>query len=197
LKNISKLLPVIVSVSIFLNISADNLRAQDNKNNIVKFSLTNLIWATPTLFYERTVGSKTSLQIGGYYSMTTYDGTHRRGIGVMPEFRFYPGKKGASRGFYLAPFLKYQNYDLYKDQIESGIPVRYEANSTGMGGGLLLGGQFLIGNLVVLDLYLGPSVVSWNTDYKDDASADIYTWADCDTGTSLLVRTGISIGVAF
>ena len=84
------------------------------------------------------------------------------GISIIPEIRIYLGN-GFGKGFYLAPFHKYSNFDLDMVQIteferENGSFENIETNGdfSTNSFGLLFGTQFNLGQRFVLDCYLGP-----------------------------------------
>jgi hypothetical protein len=71
------------------------------------------------------------------------------------EFRFYGGRKPGPRGFYLGLYGRYANFDVdYNYTYETDtknylIPITSSAK--GLGGGLFIGVQWLIGKRVALD----------------------------------------------
>jgi hypothetical protein len=81
---------------------------------------------------------------------------------VTPEYRFYLGKKGSPKGFYIAPFLRYaqlksQQTFTFVDADNSKHTAQFSGTLKGYGGGLLLGAQWALGRHMVLDLWLlGP-----------------------------------------
>jgi hypothetical protein len=192
---------LLVIVVLFGVIALNNdLKAQDNKENVLTLSITNLALVTPTLYYERVIGDKTSLQLGAYYTGAKSSGVKFGGLGIIPEFRFYPGGKGAPRGFYLAPFLKYQNYSI-STTVDDLVVGTYDAKATltAIGGGLIIGNQFIIGDVVALDLFIGPSIANWSAKYKDNSTESDFGDVSMINfeGTGVGVRLGISLGFAF
>jgi hypothetical protein len=191
---------IIILVLLSVVLPNNNLRAQENKKNVLTLSLTNLCILTPTLYYERVIGEKTSIQLGAYYTGVEREDVKFSGLGVIPEFRFYPGSYGAPRGFYCAPYVKYQNYSQSKTIELAGIPSRdAKATLTGIGGGLIIGGQIYAADVVVLDVFIGPSVTSWSTDYKGDATEDDFgsILGIKQEGTNVGIRFGMSLGFGF
>ena len=190
----------IILVLFSLAVLSNNSYAQENKQNVVTLSISNLALITPTIYYERVIADKTSLQLGLYYTGAKSSGVKFTGLGVVPELRFSPGSKGAPRGFYFAPFAKYQNYSLSTTVDIAGIPS-YDAKATlsAIGGGLIIGNQFIIGDVVALDIFIGPSIASWSTKYKDNSTEDDFgdiSMIRLD-GTGVGVRFGISLGFGF
>jgi hypothetical protein len=74
---------------------------------------------------------------------------------VTAEFRFYGGRHPGARGFYVSVFGRYTNfkvnydYDFETQPKNYSIPIRSKFN--GLGGGLMIGVQWLIGERVTLD----------------------------------------------
>ena len=179
----------------------NNLKAQETKKNVVTLSLSNMVLVTPTIYYERAIGEKTSIQMGGYYTGAKSSGVKFAGLGVIPEFRFYPGSYGAPRGFYCAPFAKYQNYSISTtvDDLIGGSSYDAKATLSGIGGGLIIGGQVYVADVVILDLFIGPSFTSWSTNYKGDATEDDFGSVSMIKfdGSSVGIRFGLSLGFGF
>lgn len=193
---------ITISMALILLLGAFNgqkASAQDNNLNVITTSLSNLIVVTPTLYYERVLGEKISGKMGAYYTLFKVEDTKMSGLGLMPEFRFYPGQKGAPRGFYLAPFAKYSNWSLSDSRTDplGGASVDVDMTLSGFGGGLLLGIQ--AGNNFVFDIFMGPSFTSWDAKFEGTATADDFSLkvGDAEGGTSIGLRFGTSIGLGF
>ena len=82
---------------------------------------------------------------------------------ITPEVRFYLGKKGWGRGFYLAPFYRYASHEVNNVTIEYEDAVAGKSNMSMTGkmnsntGGLLIGAQWDLGSNLVLDWWIiGP-----------------------------------------
>ncbi|WP_298715143.1 DUF3575 domain-containing protein [Chitinophaga sp.] len=81
------------------------------------------------------------------------------GGALTAEFRFYTGRRPGAKGFYAGIYGRYSNfkydypYDYEKpDQTTTLVPLK--GNSSGFGGGVVMGGQFMIAKRVVVDLYI-------------------------------------------
>ncbi|MDB5198978.1 MAG: hypothetical protein JWO92_941 [Chitinophagaceae bacterium] len=146
------------------------------KKNIVKINLPALVFKNISLQYERKVGKRTSVAAGvrfiplgklpfqntfkdlGNNSDVQYDQFKLGSFGIVPEFRYYVGKKGALHGFYIGPFFSYTNYKM-------NLPIKYNTKTgifngelKAITGGLQFGAQFSLGKNVVLDWWiLGPN----------------------------------------
>ncbi len=83
---------------------------------------------------------------------------------ITPEVRFYLGRKGYGRGFYIAPFYRYASYEA------SNLGIEYDATGgvknkitmagklTSNTGGLLFGAQWELGSRINLDWWIaGPN----------------------------------------
>lgn len=150
------------------------------KKNILKINLPALAFKNISVEYERQIGKKTSVAVNihtipfgslpfqsTFKSLTDnsdvqYDLFKLGSFGIVPQLRFYVGKKGALHGFYIGPFFSYNSY-------KASIPIKYTSGtSTKNGifdgklntttGGLQFGSQFSLGKNIVLDWWIfGPN----------------------------------------
>jgi hypothetical protein len=81
-------------------------------------------------------------------------------IAVTPEVRFYVGRKGYGRGFYIAPFYRYANFKASNIRVDYEYGVAFQ-NSLGLSGklssntgGLMIGSQWTIGKFLALDWWI-------------------------------------------
>ena len=158
------------------------------KKNAIKVNIFSPIVRTGSFFYERALNEGASAQLGFFYTGYKITDTKFSGFGITPEFRFYPSKKEDMKGFYLAPFLRYQSFTLE----DEGLVVSKGTLST-FGGGLLIGGQFLFGDIVTLDIFIGPGYNSGSIKVDSGNESAFSTGAFDGFG----VRTGVTIGLAF
>ena len=101
---------------------------------------------------------------------------------ITPEFRFYVGKKGYGRGFYLAPFYRNATYkgDGLKFTYENALLVK---NTISMSGelkgntfGLMLGAQWHLGKHISLDWWiLGPHYGNGKGDFAGKSTQPLTT----------------------
>jgi hypothetical protein len=105
------------------------------------------------------------------------------GIILTPEVRIYP-KKNAIDGFYIAPYLRYQNYTLQNGTDKGSL--------SSMGGGLLFGRQWIFKKGFTMDLFFGGHYGSSNV--KVDSGTDIF---NTNLITGFGIRVGFAIGFAF
>lgn len=153
---------------------------QVEKKNVVKLNLSALAFRNISLQFERQIGKRTSIAAqvrtipyGKLPFQSVFENIEDNGdvqfdqfkfgsFGIVPEFRFYLGKKGALHGFYIGPFLNYSNYKM-------DLPVNYTSGTTektgvfngkldAITGGIQFGSQFSLGKNIVLDWWIfGPN----------------------------------------
>ncbi len=178
---------------IFLFSFAGSLFAQDTLTdnaggkgkNIVKLNLLALSLKNFSVQYERAIAKKISagatlrfMPFGSLPFRSTIKATaddeefetqlekaQFGNFAFMPEVRFYLGKKGVFRGFYIAPFLSIAQYKtkvdfVYDDNgIDKEIPMSGKINT--ITGGLMLGAQWKLSKKLYLDWWiLGPNAGS-------------------------------------
>jgi hypothetical protein len=88
---------------------------------------------------------------------------------ITPELRFYVGRHGALRGFYLAPYARISTYEVEGPVMyQSGAnqkEVYFTGKFSNTTGGLMLGSQFRLSNRFTLDWWIiGASIGSGNGD---------------------------------
>lgn len=151
--------------------------------NIAKINLTSLAFTTFSLQYERLLPHKMSVALGikmrpsasvpfknaiinaigdGDEDFANFvAGTRISNFVITPEFRYYLSKE-SGRGFYVAPFLRYEQYNLsapfsFTDTNDVKTNVDFKGSLKNFGVGLLIGSQFRIGDRITLDWWiLGP-----------------------------------------
>lgn len=152
----------------------------DNKMNIVKVNLTALPLKNFSIQYERVLQQKISVALGIRFMPNgnlpfkeslndaangdpdiekAINNAQMSNFSITPEFRFYPGKKGYGRGFYIAPYYRYAKFTA------DAIPIDYtvltstktiilKGDMTTHAGGLMLGAQWFLGKYVTLDWWI-------------------------------------------
>lgn len=172
-------------VSLSLNAQKKEQQISTEKNNIVKINLPALAVKNISLQYERKISNRTSvaanihtIPFGNLAFQSTFKNLADNGevqfdqfklgsFGIVPEFRYYVGKKGAMHGFYIGPFISFTNYKInlpinYKNGviIKTGI---FDGKLNSVIGGLQFGAQFKLSNNLTLDWWiLGPNCGSAN-----------------------------------
>ena len=182
---------------LFLTISSASLLAQKEKEevkdepapakNMIKLNLFALALKNISVQYERAVARKVTVAgtfrympkgsipfKSSFITLADDPDTERQlnnlkigNVAFMPELRYYLGKKGAFRGFYLGLFASLARYnaEVPLEYDDNGITktIQMNGNITSITGGLMLGAQFKLGNKVYLDWWaMGPHYGSSN-----------------------------------
>lgn len=162
----------------------------ETPKNLIKVNLLSPVVRTGSFFYERILNDKSSLQLGFFYTGTSFAGTQFRGIGITPEYRFYLSEsKQAPAGFFIAPFVRYQNLNL-SDKDDTSISATYSS----FGGGVCVGNQWLFKNQVSLELFGGPSFNATSFAGKNGATEDDFFLTNFGYFS---FRFGVALGFAF
>ncbi|WP_161599570.1 DUF3575 domain-containing protein [Hymenobacter nivis] len=170
------------------------------QSNIVKVNVLSPLVHTGSFFYERQLTVASSLELGGLFTSWTVLDTKITGFALTPEYRFYlSANKPALQGFYVGPFLRYQNLTLkndYEAYDENGNATTQtnEAALNTFGGGVVVGHQWVFKQRFALDAFLGPSYNGGTVKEKDPNGGGSFDTAGF-SGFGL--RTGIAFGVAF
>jgi hypothetical protein len=195
-------------VFIFLSLKGFSQDAEVYPANVVKINLSSLVLKNIGLQYERKLSRRISFGLGfrimpdgpipfrsvllkksnssGNDTSFKNSITNSRlgGWALTGEVRFYMGKKGFARSFYIAPFVRYAQFSLvipytYTDQNGKPYNLSLNGNLHGIGGGFLLGKEWLIGKRVSVDLWLfGPFYGRANA--TANASTDLSGLSDQD-----------------
>jgi len=177
---------IVVLVFTMLIISAA-LNAQDAwKKNAVKTDLFSPFLRTGVLKYERAFTEDISVQLGFFYTGYSPGDSEAklRGFGITPEFRLYLSDTPAPVGTYLAPNFRYMS------QKAEDPTNNEEATLTSFGLAINLGKQWMLKDIVLIDIWVGP-VYNFRT--LDDPSGAI----DQDGADGFGLRLGLALGVAF
>jgi hypothetical protein len=153
--------------------------------NFIKTNITGIILKNYSLQYERVLSRKFSFALQYRMMPTTTipfqklilkqvgddDPDTKKTIedlklsnnAITPELRWYVGKKGYGRGFYIAPFFRYANFKtnnidiFYTDSSGSENSISLSGKLSSYTGGILFGVQHHYGKHIVLDVWLlGP-----------------------------------------
>lgn len=116
--------------------------------NLVKINVLSPFVLTGSFFYERVLQERMSAQLGFFFTGFRLPATRFGGFGLTPEFRYYLAGE-APRGTYLAPYYRYQRFNAEIRRIAE--IARFSQN----GGGVLIGRQWIIADLISLDAYFG------------------------------------------
>lgn len=157
--------------------------AVKQEKNVLKANTLSLFLATGSVFYERKFSDVTSGQMGVAYMGAKVSNTKFTGLILTPEVRFHPSKS-ALAAFYIAPYLRYQNYTL-TDGLNKGT-------LSSMGGGLLFGKEWITKSGFTMDLFFGGHYGS--SSVKVTAGADNF---NTNLITGFGMRIGFALGFAF
>ncbi len=157
------------------------------QSNVFKINIISPVFKTASVFYERAINEESSFQLGFFYTGYSGDNTKFNGFGITPEYRFYLSESAAPAGVYVAPFVRYQNFDL-EDEVTLD-----EATFSSFGGGLLIGRQWIFKERVALDIFIGPSYVSGDVKVTEGSEGSF----DVDAFDGFGLRTGVTLGLAF
>ena len=160
----------------------------DLKSGVFKLNVFSPIISTVSAFFEKPLSPTSSAQLGFYYTGASIGDISLRGFGITPEYRFYLSKShDAPDGAYLAPYVRYQNLT-FSDKTDNTAGVQLNT----IGGGLLIGRQWLLGRQdnVALDLFLGPSYGVTSATIKGES-----TIPSAISGFG--IRFGLALGLAW
>jgi len=177
------------------------MRKEQNINlnrNIIKINVTAIVLKNFSFQYERIL-SKTFSIVLGYRVMPvstlpfqkiildqvgddpetrkTIENFRLSNTAITPEVRFYVGKKGYGKGFYIAPFYRHAEFKSSELDIFYTTPanvqgsIKLSGKLTSNTGGILLGVQRFIGKRIVLDTWIfGPHYGSGTGDFSGTSS---------------------------
>ena len=163
-------------------------KAQDGQKNALKINPMSLLVRTGNISYEREVKAGQTFQIGAFYTGLSISDLKYSGLGITPEYRFYfGGQKQAFNGGYVAPFVRYQNFEISDKDVDN------KASFSTVGGGAIIGWEKRWKSGFVLDIFAGPSYNSIR--FKNENKEDEFDIKGGIKGFGL--RTGIAIGFGF
>ena len=151
--------------------------------NVVKINTLSLLVGTGSVFYERKLTDNASAQMGVGYLNYKFSGTTFSGIFLTPEFRYYP-KGNAIDGFYLAPYMRYNKYSLNNGSDN--------ADYTNVGGGALIGHQWISNSGFTMDLFFGGHYGSGKITGSSNGEP-----FDTDRFEGFRIRVGFALGFSF
>ncbi|MEA3443878.1 MAG: DUF3575 domain-containing protein [Bacteroidota bacterium] len=169
-------------------------------DNIIKTNLTNLIYLSPTLAYEKILSSNISLGGSLSYSHIRIKQLKMKFTGpkICFDFKYYV-TQNAPTGFFIGAFTYFNSYTLvlenqfYVDPITNETLNEFIANLKNYGLGAIWGYQFITNFGMAINLYSGfggggstLKIKQGQIDEFDISILDTYTF-----------RGGVSIGWAF
>ena len=170
----------------------DTKQELSDKKNIIKTNITAFLLSTIHLNYERVINKNITVQLGAHYTFFGDDNNNSgndfariRGFGITPEVRLYPLGL-APTGFFVGLSPRFQTYTV------GSVFNNSQRTITGLGVAVIGGGQWLINDIVSLEVYGGLS--SNKVTYTISGSGN----QNGDTPVSSFgFRCGFTVGVAF
>ncbi len=153
------------------------------EKNVLKVNTLALIIGTGSVFYERELSDLISGQFGVSYLNYKINDVKFSGLILTPEMRLYV-KKNAIDGFYVAPYLRYQNYSFDAADANGSL--------ISIGGGAAFGMQWIFQKGFVMDLFFGGHYTSADAKLKSGNEIPDITSFD-----GFRTRVGFSLGFAF
>ncbi len=164
----------ILSILVF-SLICMGIRGQEKKNTI-KILPISLPLNSAVVEYERMLNEKNALEFGiGFPIKSTFvdkfgmtwsedENISNDELGIFSlraAYRHYTGASMLPKGFYIAPYIKYQGISASADNVReitddlgnSSYNENYDAKIHTIGAGCQLGYQFLISKTVTLDLF--------------------------------------------
>jgi hypothetical protein len=116
------------------------------------------------------------------------------GFAITPEFRYYLTGQ-APQGFFVAPFLRYRHTSLVGDVTVQGRTFEGTLQINNFGGGVLIGGQFVLGERFSFEGFIGPTVTGRSYQFSEETTERDYDVPNFFS--PVWFRTGITIGFLF
>ena len=157
------------------------------KSNYVKANLFSPLVRTGSFFYEKVFSDDMSGQLGFFFTKVEAGDTKFSGFGITPEFRYYLSESAAPKGIFMTPYIRYQSFNL---SVKGDIA---EAKLSVFGGGLLVGAQTLLKDVITIEAFIGPAYGFDKIDVETGSEDDFEIGAFDDFG----VRVGITVGIGF
>ncbi len=184
---------VVLSGWALLGLAQDQKSSTLERKNVVKFLPINLPFQSISFEYERMINAKNSFTLGvglpnqksliGKYGIKDDKKLKTAELGTMhirAAYRHYFGKRMLPKGFYIEPYLKYQDIKgmaSIEGKVDQNVPYKgdIDVKLNTMNLGFQLGTQFLIAKRVSLDFYslgLEAGLLSGNVTATSDQIAD-------------------------
>lgn len=176
-------------ISLFFLLALPMGMFAQTKSNVIKTNLFSPIVKTYWLSYERLLNEDMGVQLGAFYTGAKAGDTKLDGFGLNPEFRYYLSNAAAPKGIYIAPRLRYTNFTLKVTDDNVDAKGTYSA----FGGGLLVGAQAHLKDLITLEFYIGPMYMGGSLNVKE-GDEDDFNIGQFDGFT---INGGVTIGVSF
>lgn len=172
------------------------------KLNHIKINLTGIFLKNYSVQYERILNKKSSLALSvrvmpstslpfkNYIrdyvvgndpeTNKTLDQVRLSNFAITPEYRFYAGKKGYGRGFYIAPFYRYASFKTneliitYQSTLTQQNTITMNGKMNNNTFGVLFGAQWALGKNIDLDWQIfGPHYGVGNGEFNGISSRQL------------------------
>ncbi|MGB3180268.1 MAG: DUF3575 domain-containing protein [Cyclobacteriaceae bacterium] len=161
-----------------------------------KTNFFGLFFGQYQLAYELPVNANSTVQLSGglinrNWGIGNGDQTDR-GLILIPEYRYYFDE--SMKGLYVGGFVRYRSASSEWSDAEGDI--YYSSSRSSVGGGALIGYQFVISEKMVIDLFAGPQYksvdFSIDDEFMDDEMPELNGESDGFGG-----RFGLNIGLGW
>ncbi len=181
------LLILITIISVQFTAAQTGMDGVADKKNIFKVNLTSPVLKNYAVQYERVISKTVSVALSGRIMPAStmpfkeeirknvikedddlitdaFNQAKFSNVAITPEVRFYLGKKGYGRGFYVAPYYRFARYKVHElnyvyNDGSDDVNIKLTGDLTAHTGGLLLGAQWMLSNTVGLDWWIaGPNI---------------------------------------
>ena len=161
------------------------------QSNAIKVNILSPVVKVGNFQYERVISESGSIQLGVFYGAITSsslgDDVKFTGFGITPEYRIYVGDSPAPSGFFVAPFARYRSFSITDDVLGDEVSLNV------IGGGLIVGRQWLFSERVTFEVFIGPQYSSGSAKVEAGTGDSI----DAEVFDGFGVRAGLTLGIAF
>ena len=179
-----KIIFLFLSILLFCSVS---FSGYSQKSNFIKANLFSPLVRSGSFFYEKVLNDDMSGQLGFFFTKVGAGDTKFSGFGITPEFRYYLSESAAPKGIFMAPYIRYQSFSL---TVEGDIA---EAKLSVFGGGLLVGAQTLLKDVITIEAFIGPAYGFGNLDVEAGSEGDF----EIGAFDGFVVRAGVTVGIGF
>ena len=178
-------------------------------DNTIKVSLSNAVIGTVGLSYERVLGNALSAQITVSSTDYSYKKFTYKGFAVSPEVRFIAFDEESANYSFVAPFIRYQRFNLSQSYIADSTGNSISGTSTALVNagsiGFIGGRQWILMDRIALEVFAGPVFVRQWLQQTDNAPFHPAVEPDNNLGgltltllpDGLFMRVGVNLGITF
>ncbi len=182
--------------------AVDDTVAQNprNKEFALKVNYLSPFYGAVCIHSEIPTLNMNAVNVFVFAGFRNFEGNGVEGYGIGAEYKFYHKGAPLSGGNYISPFVRYRDIKLWGDYKETvnGV-VTFEGHKAipvqAIGGGIVFGKQWLLGNRILIDLFGGPDI---NYILNSDPDRDDVGLEALKILTSLIgIRFGTTFGFKF